>query len=55
MTNLSSNPMEMKADTVSALGSEKLQFANTLPRLSFLPQCFFDKVLIVLDALENSV
>ena len=36
--------MEIKADTVPALDSEKLNFGNTLPRLSFLPQCFFDKV-----------
>ena len=40
----SSNPMEIKGDTVEALNSEKLNFGNPLPRLSFLPQCFFDKV-----------
>ena len=43
--NYCSNPMEIKTDTVSALGSNKLTFANTLPKLSFLPQCFFDKVV----------
>ena len=37
--------MEIKTDTVSALGSNRLTFANTLPKLSFLPQCFFDKVI----------
>ena len=42
--SFSSNPMEIKGDTVSALGSEKLQLATSLPKLSFLPQCFFDKV-----------
>ena len=43
--NCSSNPMEIKTDTVSSLGSNKLTFANTLPKMSFLPQCFFDKVI----------
>ena len=37
--------MEIKTDTVSSLGSNKLTFANTLPKMSFLPQCFFDKVI----------
>ena len=52
--SFSSNPMEIKADTVAALGSGKLGFAkNALPKLSFLPQCFFDKVGIKISS-QNS-
>ena len=43
---LSSNPTEVKTDTRDALGLKSFPSStNSLPRTSYIPLCFFDKVL----------
>jgi hypothetical protein len=42
---LFSNPMQLKADTGAALGLSSFALSNSsLPRLSYIPHCAFDKV-----------
>ena len=40
-----SNPMELKSDTRAALGLDSFPASDIpLPRTSFIPQCFYEKV-----------